>query len=100
LDILAQLYLLRPSPGYVAKVEMKKWPAFGYLSEVNLQSLFVKREGSPDGKAKVLQDIKHRQTEAAAGRAAPLVIFPEGCTTNGSGIVTFKKGAFDSLLPV
>jgi len=32
--------------------------------------------------------------------AAPIQIFPEGCTTNGEGIIKFKKGAFASLLPV
>ncbi|KAL3128009.1 hypothetical protein CHM_5g1080 [Cryptosporidium hominis] len=30
----------------------------------------------------------------------PLVIFPEGTTTNGSSIIPFKLGAFESLTPV
>ena len=29
-----------------------------------------------------------------------ITIYPEGCTTNGEGILTFKKGAFASLRPV
>ena len=30
----------------------------------------------------------------------PLIIFPEGGTTNGKYIIKFKKGAFVSLLPI
>jgi 1-acyl-sn-glycerol-3-phosphate acyltransferase len=30
----------------------------------------------------------------------PLLIFPEGATTNGEYLMKFKKGAFASLLPV
>ena len=30
----------------------------------------------------------------------PLLIYPEGATTNGMGIMKFKKGAFASLLPI
>jgi hypothetical protein len=29
-----------------------------------------------------------------------LNIFPEGCTTNGTKLAKFKKGAFNSLRPV
>lgn len=32
--------------------------------------------------------------------APPLLIYPEGGTTNGTGVIKFSKGAFDSLLPV
>ena len=28
------------------------------------------------------------------------MIFPEGATTNGTSIIQFKKGAFESLLPI
>lgn len=30
----------------------------------------------------------------------PLVIFPEGTTTNGRQLISFKKGAFENLDPV
>ncbi len=30
----------------------------------------------------------------------PLLIFPEGTTTSGRHLIKFKRGAFDSLLPI
>jgi len=27
----------------------------------------------------------------------PLVIFPEGTTSNGNGLLTFKNGAFENM---
>lgn len=29
-----------------------------------------------------------------------MALYPEGCTSNGDGMIQFKKGAFASLLPV
>ena len=37
---------------------------------------------------------------AERGEAPPLLIFPEGCTSNGECLLTFKSGAFASLKPV
>ena len=31
---------------------------------------------------------------------SPLMIFPEGATTNGRGVLPFKRGAFESEAPV
>lgn len=37
---------------------------------------------------------------AEAGKINPIAIFAEGCTTNGEGVILFKKGAFESLMAV
>ena len=37
---------------------------------------------------------------AEEGKAGPILIFPEGCSTNGKYMIQFKKGAFFSLKPV
>jgi lysophosphatidylcholine acyltransferase/lyso-PAF acetyltransferase len=94
-----QLALHSRSPGYVAKDLVRKVPGIGYVAEVILQSLFVKRTSSDD-KQKVFSQILERQQNVIKGEAAPIQIFPEGCTTNGDGVINFKKGAFASLLPV
>ena len=39
--------------------------------------------------------IKERQSEIErTGEASPMVIFPEGTTTNGTALLKMKKGAF------
>ena len=48
-------------------------------------------------RSRVLQQIEERQIEAERGEKPPLLIFPEGATTNGTCLIEFKKGAFASL---
>lgn len=38
--------------------------------------------------------------QAEKGITPPMVIFPEGATTNGEALVYFNKGAFAALRPV
>ena len=48
----------------------------------------------------IFERIKKRQELAEQGKAPPVMIFPEGCTTNEKYLIKFKKGAFASLRPV
>ena len=48
----------------------------------------------------MLEQVKERQQACLEGKAHRMAIFPEGGTTNGLGLLQFKKGAFASLLPV
>ena len=41
--------------------------------------------------------IADRHANGEKGLYPPLNIFAEGCTTNGSKLIKFKKGAFFSL---
>ena len=99
-DILAMLYLVKPTPGFIAKDSVRQWPAIGYISEVILSSLFVSRSSGHEEKLKVVNQIKERQQNAEKGITNPICIFPEGATTNGEGLLKFKKGAFESMMPV
>jgi len=47
-DITVQLSLHSIAPGYVAKDLIRKVPGIGYVAEVILQSLFLKRTSSDD----------------------------------------------------
>lgn len=63
--------------------------------------LFTDRTGTAsEAKARVLLQIKEKQIAAEEGRAARLHIFPEGATTTGKHVLSFKKGAFAALRPV
>merc|ERR1719203_722051 len=75
----------------------KKVPGFGKLLD-EVGSIFVDRSRG---------DSRHATQEAIAEYCEnwrpgdrPLLIFPEGTTTNGRGLIDFKKGAFVSGRPV
>jgi lysophosphatidylcholine acyltransferase/lyso-PAF acetyltransferase len=61
--------------------------------------LYVDRDNKAgdNGKARVSDLVRQRMQEMAAGQlphARPLLLFPEGTTTNGRHLLPFKTGAF------
>ena len=96
-DMACAMYCL--GCGFVAKEAIKKTPFFGKMN-IGLNSIFVDRSSS-GGKKDVLEQIFERQRDYLDGKPVmPFLIFPEGTTTSGKHIITFKKGAFNSLLPI
>ena len=48
-----------------------------------------------------MDQIQERQRDFLDGKiSGPLLVFPEGTVTAGKHVMKFKKGAFNSLLPV
>ena len=48
-----------------------------------------------------MQLIRHRCDQIMEGKKFPsLMIFPEGTTTNGKYLISFKKGAFMNMFPI
>lgn len=90
--------MTKPLPGFLAKIETLNIPCMGIFCK-EIDCVYVKREDS-DSKRKVLESIMERQKMAVEGRANPIILFPEGATTNGKSMLEFKRGAFLSLLPV
>jgi hypothetical protein len=64
----------------------------------------LEREGSKEDKQSTviqsrvnflkIKQINERQKSAEKGLIPPLVIWPEGATSNGRHLIKFKKGAF------
>jgi 1-acyl-sn-glycerol-3-phosphate acyltransferase len=82
---------------FVAKSEVRNWPAIGWLA-ARAGTLFLKRSSG-----RSLLRIKNRVGALLlAGRNVAL--FPEGTTTNGSGVLPFRSGllqaAIDGARPV
>ena len=89
-------------PGFVAKSAVRDTIGVGPLATL-LGSVYIERvgEGSKDSKKTVFKAIQDRQHDYMAGKIkTKFCIFPEGSTTNGDYLISFKKGAFASLLPV
>ena len=96
-DVILNMHV--HSCGFMAKDETQKYPFIGELSR-GINCLFVKRESSED-RAKILTQLEERQKSFyEVTYFAPLMLFPEGTTTNGKYILKFKKGAFFALFPI
>ena len=82
------------SPAFAPSAEFKNVPLFHTLIEA-LDSIYIPRGGSEESRQNVLNTIVERQTLIEeTGKYSPFLVFAEGGTTNGTGIMKFKKGAF------
>lgn len=85
------------APKIVAKAGVRQTPILGRLME-DLEVVFVDRQDKDSRQATIKAISDHGHGWVPGGR--PLLIFPEGTTTNGDSILDFKKGAFVSGKPV
>lgn len=85
--------------GFIAKKEIAHHPIMNIIM-ANIDCLLVDRE-SKESRESIANAIKQRQNMFYEKKTAtPLLIYPEGTTTNGKYILNFKRGAFQSLLPI
>lgn len=88
---------------FVAGAFIKKVPGFGKIAEM-LGSVFVKRAGTKEQKEEVINTLSQRtELIEKKGTFPPLLIFPEGTCSNGTCLLTFRRGAFmdqRALIPV
>jgi len=91
---------------FIAKKEIKKIP-FGKQITKAGQTVFVDRtnkESSQNVKAVIMERCRQRKRKASDSPGAPkwptIVMFPESTCTNGTALITFKKGAFIPAAPV
>lgn len=93
------LYLLvNESPAFLAKHTIIKMPVVSMMAKLH-QVLFIKR-GDEKQRKITLDLIEERVKLAMQGQINPIIIFPEGTTTNGRGMMKFKKGAFEFEKPI
>eukprot|EP01129_Flabellula_baltica_P008064 TRINITY_DN3177_c0_g1_i1.p1 TRINITY_DN3177_c0_g1~~TRINITY_DN3177_c0_g1_i1.p1 ORF type:complete len:489 (+),score=74.37 TRINITY_DN3177_c0_g1_i1:21-1487(+) len=92
------VYLMTPS--FVAKAEVTKYPILGSLI-TGINCILVDRT-SVNSKTETLEAIISRanQSYSEGEPDNPLLIFPEGTTTNGKCMISFKNGAFIPGTPV
>lgn len=99
-DIL--ILMSRYFPSFVARSNTQDMPLIGVCSK-HLQCIFVDREfkkGAGEIKGAGAQ-VKDRMERVASGEGLrPVLLFPEGTTTNGKQLLPFKTGAFLAGAPV
>jgi len=87
-------------PSFMAKHEVERYPLVGPIAQ-GLQCLFVERENK-DARGGIVTALKDRieNFEKNPATVPQVLIYPEGTTSNGEYILSFKKGAFANLTPV
>jgi 1-acyl-sn-glycerol-3-phosphate acyltransferase len=76
----------------VAKTEVRGWPLLGWLT-AQAGTVYVERGGGP----KTHPGVNAAMAEAYRS-GLPVLFFPEGTTTDGDGVVPFRRGLFHSVL--
>ena len=85
IDIVAILSKLPCS--FLAKVELLKWPVFGPAAKFG-GTIFVDRDSTES------RHESRSQLAAKMARGVSIVVFPEGTTYGGPGLLAFHKGVF------
>ena len=71
---------------FVAKAEISKWPLFGLLARLQ-RTVFIERIGS--------KAARHRdEISERLDRRDNLILFPEGTSDDGNGVLPFKSALF------
>jgi len=73
---------------FVAKSEVASWPIFGWMAK-QLGTIFIRRDSSRHAR-QVVDDI------AAILKTQSICIFPEGTSTIGKSVQTFKPNLFEA----
>lgn len=84
-DILVLGHVIRGC--FIAKKDMIDWPILGYLSSLQ-RTIFIDRDRRTDVRAQ--RDEMHSRMQ----RGDDLILFPEGTTSNGGGVLPFKSALF------
>lgn len=73
---------------FVAKSEVEKWPIFGWMAK-QLGTIFINRESSKHARQVVTSMAELLKTQS-------ICIFPEGTSTIGKSVQTFKSNLFEA----
>jgi 1-acyl-sn-glycerol-3-phosphate acyltransferase len=76
---------------FIAKAELKRWPVVGRLS-ANVGTLFIERERRRD------THTVNRHTVEALARGDVVAVFPEGTTSDGTGLLKFHSSLFQAIV--
>jgi len=76
---------------FVSKAEVKAWPFIGWAAAL-AGTVFVRRARRREVGGQV-EDVKQ-----ALGRGVPIVLFPEGTSTDGSQVLPFRSALLQAAL--
>jgi 1-acyl-sn-glycerol-3-phosphate acyltransferase len=76
---------------FVAKEEVRRWPLVGWLAS-RIGTLFIRR-GSGRAAGRTAEAVA-----AALAAGDDIAVFPEGTSTDGSGVLTFRPALFEAAV--
>ena len=76
---------------FVAKSDVAGWPLFGWLSR-NAGTIFVSRESPSEVPAQL------RQMEGPLHVGVPVVLFPEGTSSDGTRVLPFRSSLLEAAV--
>lgn len=92
LDPLILIYIV--TPAFAPTAGFKKVPIFSTTCSV-LDSIFIDRGADEATRQRTIKTICDRQSLIEeTGKYAPLAVFVEGATSNGTHLLKFRRGAF------
>ena len=71
---------------FVAKAEVAQWPLFGFLSKLQ-NTIFIERRSSRSSE-------QRDQLRTHLEKGQSLILFPEGTSSDGAGVLPFKSSLF------
>ncbi|MEI6075489.1 MAG: lysophospholipid acyltransferase family protein [Verrucomicrobiota bacterium] len=89
LDILA---ICAAAPAvFVSKADVRRWPVFGWLAALG-GTVFIERE------RRTHVGAVNREIETALADGALVVVFPEGTSSDGTGVLPFRASLLEPAL--
>jgi lyso-ornithine lipid O-acyltransferase len=76
---------------FVSKSEVLSWPLFGVLARC-AGTIFVER-----GRGAVIESVSRQMAEALEA-GIPVILFPEGTSTDGSAVLSFFPSLFEAAV--
>ncbi len=80
----------------VAKYEIRSWPLLGWIT-AQAGTVYVQRADHPGGQTQTRAEVNALMAEAYR-TGLPVLFFPEGTTTDGAGILPFRRGLYNSVV--
>ena len=75
---------------FVSKIEVSRWPFFGVDGAQSGGTIFIDRSSRASA-----EDVALEIAGSACPCRVPILVFPEGTSTDGTGVLRFHSGLFE-----
>lgn len=76
---------------FVSKADVRRWPVFGWLAELG-GTVFIERE------RRTHVGAVNREVESGLAEGVPVVVFPEGTSSDGATILPFRSSLLEPAM--